>query len=340
MKNFKLKIDQLDFIPIRENVLIKRYVFTNENAIDLDVKFLLHSKLISDTNNLVGAKVINNGIIQYAHDNMLGIVSPKVPLLSHQINDTNSNINTGNISDKDYIGMSSDSSISYDIGVIKPKETKELVLFIKIKDEKDSYSLDDMEAELSKLDLKELTEYDKKVKRIYNRTILLYPLLTNDSTGGISASVEIDEDRTACGRYSYCWPRDAVFVTHAMDLLKMEKETEKFYKIFCKNTQSKNGMWEQRFFTDCRLAPCWGYQIDETASIVYGVFHHYEKCGNIKFLKDNLIMMEKAVKFLEEYVDDIINKTNKMHVSYDLWEMHEGIHFYSMVSIYSSFECM
>lgn len=36
-------------------------------------------------------------------------------------------------------------------------------------------------------------------------------------------------------------------------------------------------MWEQRFYTDGRLAPCWGYQIDETASVVYGVYDHYEK---------------------------------------------------------------
>lgn len=50
-----------------------------------------------------------------------------------------------------------------------------------------------------------------------------------------------------CGRYSYCWPRDAVWVTKALDLVNMTKETEKFYKIFCKETQSKNGMWEQRF---------------------------------------------------------------------------------------------
>ena len=55
----------------------------------------------------------------------------------------------------------------------------------------------------------------------------------------------------------------------------MDKETEKFYKIFCKKTQSKNGMWEQRFYTDCKLAPAWGYQVDETASVIYGVYEHY-----------------------------------------------------------------
>ena len=56
--------------------------------------------------------------------------------------------------------------------------------------------------------------------------------------------------------------------------LGMDKEVEKFYKNFCQMTQSKNGMWEQRFYTDGTLAPAWGYQIDETASVIYGVYDY------------------------------------------------------------------
>lgn len=135
----------------------------------------------------------------------------------------------------------------------------------------------------------------EKIYEIYKRSILLFPLLTNQETGGVIASPEIDEERTRCGRYAYCWPRDAVFITKAMDILNMDKETEKFYKIFCKKTQSKNGMWEQRFYTDCKLAPAWGYQVDETASVVYGVYEHYLTTKNEKFLKDTLPMCEKAI---------------------------------------------
>jgi len=69
--------------------------------------------------------------------------------------------------------------------------------------------------------------------------------------------MEVDEYKTKCGRYSYCWPRDAVFITKALDILGMTKETTLFYSKFCKITQSKNGMWEQRFYTDGRLAPSW-----------------------------------------------------------------------------------
>jgi oligosaccharide amylase len=363
---FNLKINQLDFVPIKENVLVKRYEFINEGSIDLDVKFLQHSKLLSNENNDVSCKIINQGMIQYTHDFVLSTVSKKTPLLSFQINDTNSNIHTGTIQDKDYIGMSADSSISYDIGILKPNEKKELCLFIWVNENKEKYKLDeiehkndeikkiDIEKELqstikhwkryvkehSTLELKENTEYDKRIKQIYNRTILLYPLLINEETGGISASIEIDENKSKSGRYSYCWPRDAVFITKALDIIGMEKETEKFYKSFCKSTQSKSGMWEQRFYTDGRLAPCWGYQIDETASVIYGLYNHYEKTKNIKFIIDNFKMIEKASKFLQKYVEDVVEEKNKMHISYDLWEMHEGIHLYSMASIFAAFTAM
>ena len=76
-------------------------------------------------------------------------------------------------------------------------------------------------------------------------------------------------------------------------------------------------------------------------------------------------MCEKAIDFLEKYVKDWLNiegiderekdvvkeeieedtlrrtgREHKYHVSYDLWEMNEGIHLYSLASIYSAFECM
>lgn len=381
---FNLKVLQTDFVPIKQNIIIKRYRFTNENTIPLDVRFLIHSKLLSNENNDVSGKVTSYGMVQYSHDYTVGILSKDIKIASHQINDTNATIGSGIIQDKDYIGMSSDSSICYEIGELQPGETKTIEIYVAIHENKEKYKMDDILLEFDKmrkievskelettkkywnkyvkehdtLELKENTEYDKKIKKMYIRTILLYPLLINETTGGVSASIEIDEGRTFCGRYAYCWPRDAVFITKAFDILAMEKETEKFYKVFCKNTQSKNGMWEQRFYTDGRLAPCWGYQIDETASVIHGVYEHYIKTKDAKFLKDTLKMCEKAVAFLEKYITQILeipeekdlvkkqlqeeykDKLPKIPTSYDLWEMHEGIHLYSLASIFSSYQCM
>ena len=362
---FNLKILQTDFVAIKEDILVKKYTFINDGNIDLNVNFLIHSELLSDQNNFVGGMKIDNGMIQYAHDFTVATFSKGSKILSHQINDSINSIHSGIIGDKDYIGMSKDSSISYDIGTIKPSEKKELEICIyidehrktmqSVEDEIERIRKIDLNKEYNNvksywrkyvkehngLDLKEPTNsYEEKIQDIYRRSILLFPLLTNQTTGGIIAAPEVDEDLTQCGRYAYCWPRDAVFITKALDILKMNKETEKFYGNFCKMTQSKNGMWEQRFYTDGKLAPCWGYQIDETASVVYGVYTHYEYTKNEEFLKSNLHMCEKAVDFLKKYIRDLFDKTGKYHISYDLWEMYEGTHLYSLASIFSAFDCM
>ncbi len=120
----------------------------------------------------------------------------------------------------------------------------------------------------------------------------------------------------------------------------MYEETEKFYSTFCKMTQSKNGMWEQRFYTDGRLAPCWGYQIDETASVIFGIYAHYKVTKNKKFLKDNLKMCENAINFLEKYIDDLLGEKGIFQPSYDLWEEHEGTSFYSVAAIFAAFSAM
>ncbi len=362
---FNLKVLQTDFVSIKEDILVKRYTFINEGNIELDVNFLIYSELLSDQNNFVGAMKIDTGMIQYAHDFSVATFSKSNKLLSYQINDSKNNIYSGLIQDKDYIGMSKDSSISYDIGKINPGEKKEIEICIYIDENKKTICAVEEEIErIRKIDLnKEYTavkaywrkyvkehngldikepqnSYDEKIQDIYRRSILLFPLLTNQSTGGIIAAPEIDEDLTQCGRYAYCWPRDAVFITRALDILKMNKESEKFYNVFCQMTQSKNGMWEQRFYTDGKLAPCWGYQIDETASVIYGVYEHYKYTKNDEFLKNNLHMCEKATEFLKKYIRDLIDKTGKYQVSYDLWEMYEGTHLYSLSSIFAAFEAM
>ena len=360
---FKARILQTDFICDSKNVLVKKYKVKNENNIDLETSFIVHSSLLTDDNNQVSGYYKNDSLIQYMHDYSFLICSNK-KVKTSQINNNIETIESGVVWDKDYIGMSSDSSISFDLGVLKPKQETEFCIFITLHKGSEIKGIDSKIEELKKIDYKkELektkkywekyvkehdkvkfshsnTEFMKKVDKIYKRTILLYPLLTNSKTGGISAAVEIDENRTKCGRYSYCWPRDGIFITNALDLLGMEKETEKFYKTFCKMTQSKSGMWEQRFYTDGSLAPCWGYQIDETASVIYGVYNHYEHTKNLKFIKDNLRMCENACKYLKKYIENVLKGKEEEYRSYDLWEENEGIHTYSLAAIFASFDIM
>ena len=362
---FNLEILQTDCAPTNlENVLIRRYILLNKNTIPLDIKFLIHSKLLTNQNNEVASRIVKDGLIQYTHDYNFAIFSNQ-EIMTHKLNDVDNVIESAYLEDKDYIGMSNNAAIMYKIKTLLPGERIEIPIYIYINDNNEKYRNIEIEKEIdriskvdynseilktkkywrkyvkehSKIEFGE-TNYEYRIKNIYNRTILLYPLLYNQKTGGIAAAMEVDENKTRCGRYAYSWPRDAAFITTALDLLNMNKETEKFYKNFCKNTQNRNGMWEQRFYTDGRLASSWGYQIDETASVVYGVYNHYLNTKDLKFIKDNFKMLEKATRYLEQYMDKILKNEKLDRTSYDLWEMHEGISLYSIASVFAGFNAM
>ena len=361
---FSLRILQTDFVPIKENILVRSYCFKNESNINLKVNLLAYSQLLTNINNDTSGFVKNDCLIQYNHDYSVCMFS-KEKLLSYQINGTSNNIYTGIIGGKDYIGLSSDSSISYDIKELAPGEEAKITIYILLNDNKDKNVLNELDNEIErirKIDVRDIfddcqkywkkfvKEHDKlnieksklndKIKNIYTRGILLFALLQNKESGGISAGIEVDEFKTKCGRYSYCWPRDAVFITKALDIVGMTDETTKFYSVFCKKTQSKNGMWEQRFYTDGRLAPSWGYQIDETASVIIGIYDHYLKIKDKEFLKDNFKMCEKAMDFIKKYIDNIFENKNEMQLSYDLWEEHEGYSLYSIAAVFASMNVM
>ena len=361
---FNLQVIQTDFVLTDENILVKNYRFINQSNRELAINLLLYSKVLTNINNDTCGFFKDDCLIQYNHDYSLCIFSKEKPM-SYQINNVSSNIMEGRIGGKDYIGMSPDSAISYDLKTIEPGEEVNINIYLYVNDNSEKCLLNELDTEINrirKLDISkefdDLTKYwkkyvkdndklgidktdiDDRIKKIYKRSILLFSLLTNQETGGISAGMEVDEDKTKCGRYSYCWTRDAVFVTKAMDILGMKEEVEKFYSIFCKKTQSKTGRWQQRFYTDGRLAPCWGYQIDETASVIHGIYEHFKKYKDKAFLKTNLKMCENAINYLQKYVDDVINQKDKFLKSYDLWEEYEGVTLYSMSSIFSSYNSM
>ena len=128
---FKARITQLDFVPIEEDILVKKYIIKNENDIDLDINFLLYSKILTNLNNDTCGFIKNNSLIQYNHDFSVCTFSNQ-NLLSKQVNGASNTIMKGVIDGKDYIGMSSDSAISYDLQTIKPGKEKEITIFVLI----------------------------------------------------------------------------------------------------------------------------------------------------------------------------------------------------------------
>lgn len=344
---FDLEIFCTDYCLIDNNILVKRYVFTNKSEYEQDINFRIYSKVKKDENCYTSGCFKDNALIQYNHDCYMGITSSNRNV-KYQINNVK---HDSILKNEDYIGMSNDSAIEYSLGELAKGEQKELVTYIVL-----SRGLEEIEKKIEELKkFNEAKEYRKTKKywtdfvkehktlniknkeenEIYVRSILTFPLYTNKNTGGIIAAPEVDEEFKKCGRYAYCWLRDSIFITKAMDLCNMTKEVTEFFTNFSVKTQISNGMWEQRYYTDGKLAPSWGYQIDETASVVHGVHEHYQKTGSKLFLEKTNNMIEKAIKYLKQYIDHI--KT--CEPSYNLWEETRGIHIYSLAAIYNAFDC-
>ena len=179
--------------------------------------------------------------------------------------------------------------------------------------------------------LKKPVTVDDEIKRIYERSVLLFALMTDKKTGAILAAPEVDEGFEKSGRYAYCWGRDAVFITAAYDKCGLYEFTDLFFK-WARSTQETDGSWHQRYCMNGTLAPCWGSQIDETAGILYGLYEHWLAKKDDKVIIEHIDMIRKAAGHLcrnRNY------DTGLHEICYDLWEERRGIHAYSCAAIVS-----
>lgn len=353
----EIQVNILDFCPLGENVYIRNLEIINLSKNEREISVIINSNTISSENYEISGYIKNDALIQYSKEYSISYFS-KNDIDKFEVNNLESKINPDEFQNKDYIGLSNISAISFKPFYLKAKERKNFPIFIHLNDNNENSLLNQLDTEIIRLkknNLKDLIEkrkkYDqryvrkhsehkiskfpKKVREIYIRTLLLFPILYNNETGGYSAAIEVDENKKYSGRYSFSWPRDTFFAFLGYSLLNYDEEIEKYYNLFLKKTQNREGNWEQRFYTSGLLAPSWGYQIDETALIISGIYYYYKITKKIDFLKDNLNMIEKAVKFLIKKTEKIL-ETNESS-TFDIWETHRGINTYSLGSIFYAF---
>ena len=175
---FNLKIVQTDFVTIKEDILVKKYSFINDSNIEQDIKFLIHSELLSDQNNFISGMKLDNGMVQFAHDFSIATFSKLEKIFAGQINGTSNNIGSGIIGGKDYVGMSKDSGISFDIGKLPAGHRKDIEICIYIDENKKTMHdfMDEVER-IRKID------FNKGLIRYAADRFLEIELVTNTVTG-------------------------------------------------------------------------------------------------------------------------------------------------------------
>ncbi len=172
--------------------------------------------------------------------------------------------------------------------------------------------------------------YGQKIRRLYNRSRMVFRLLSDDTHGGILAAPEMDEEYSRCGRYGYCWPRDGGFIAWALDLCGLDDLSRKFFEWAAK-AQLNNGSWHQRYYMNGTAAPSWGDQYDETGTTVWGIYRHFVHTGDMGFIENMWECVSRAMEFLASCVDP---QTGVPAPCFDIWEERCGEHAYTSAAVY------
>ncbi|MCG8499186.1 MAG: glycoside hydrolase family 15 protein, partial [Firmicutes bacterium] len=245
----------------------------------------------------------------------------------------------------DDIGMTGEAVQAWELGRFLPKDKKVLCLYLCCGHTKEAstrkvfkmkgYEVDSL-IEQTKNDWFRYLERGKRVDtgssefdELYRRSLLVFKLMSDEVSGGLLAAPEIDEHFTRCGRYAYCWGRDAAFITSALDRAGYSDLVEKFYQ-WAVAAQGENGAWLQRYYLDGNLAPSWGIQIDETGTLLWGMLQHYNAVGDKAFLSWVWPAVKSGANFLITSID---SENNLPRATYDLWEERVGQHTYSAAAV-------
>jgi len=124
---------------------------------------------------------------------------------------------------------------------------------------------------------------DKNIDNLYKRSILVFKLMSDERTGGLLASAEIDEDLQGAGAMHTAGKGCGIYYRRT-GYRRAYRSSGQILPVGCYD-QDDDGSWQQRYHMDGNLAPSWGLQIDETGTLIWGMLKHYEVTKNIDFLK-------------------------------------------------------
>lgn len=341
-----------DFVHPNNDVFIRRFAIQNISSEQRELGFTSFSAATSSDPDIVCSMFdfSNEALIHYRSNNYVSI-SSDIPTTGFQIgNNANEAAIDTYLFGKDDIGMMKDAALLWELGSFQINETKYFNLYIGASSTlKGCKSLIKESKKLGAATM--LDETDRYWKSflnnaniiksgnimlddLYKRSLLVFRLMYDKKSGGLMAAPEVDEYFTKCGRYAYCWGRDAAFITGALDIAGLDDCVDHFYR-WAVNVQEEDGSWQQRYHMDGNLGPCWGFQVDETGTIIWGMLQHYNYIKKKDFLQYVWNSVEAGANFLVNFID----KDNCLpKPSFDLWEERYGEHAYSSAAVYAGLQ--
>jgi len=189
---------------------------------------------------------------------------------------------------------------------------------------------------------RDMTVLPASLRTLYNRSLMIMRVHT-DNRGGTIASSDTDMLHHGRDTYSYVWPRDGAMISLAFDQAGYRDVTRRFFEFMAK-CQEPAGYLMHKYRADGVLGSSWHpwmidgeahlpIQEDETASVLFALWKHYEKYKDIEFIEDHYnSFIEPAAEFMCEYIEP---STGLPQASFDLWEEKYGTSTYTSASVYA-----
>ena len=187
----------------------------------------------------------------------------------------------------------------------------------------------------------DLSFLSPNLQALYRKSLLVMRIHA-DNRGGIIASSDTDMLHHGRDTYGYVWPRDGAFIAHAFDVTGYQDVSKRFFEFVSKCIEP-NGYLMHKYRSDGVLGSSWHpwmingqaclpIQEDETATVLYALWEHYETYRDIEFIESLYNkFIEPAATFLCEYIEAT---TGLPQASFDLWEEKYGTSTYTAASVY------
>ncbi|HLE52439.1 MAG TPA: glycoside hydrolase family 15 protein [Anaerolineales bacterium] len=178
----------------------------------------------------------------------------------------------------------------------------------------------------------DLGDLPSEVKQQYQRSLLIVRTQI-DNGGAIIAANDSDISSDVRDTYSYMWPRDGALVADALDMAGYLDLPREFFH-FCDRVDTREGFLLHKYNPDGTLASSWhpwyrnGHkdlpiQEDETALVLWALWRHFERFGDVFFIKPLYRTLICPIgDFLASFRD--LN-SGLPSPSYDLWEERRGV---------------
>ncbi len=345
-----ISVKATDFVLPEVNILVRNFLFKNTSSEDVFLRFFYYNDLaISETDIDDAAYYLpQSDVIIHYKRNIYFLYGSQTRSSGHQCgvhgedSDAFNDVYDSKLSGGSLVlydgSRAVNSCLSWDVGNVQNGEKKNLTVLIALgSNEKEVLKSfeENRQIEIEAL-AKRTEDYwrkwigsftrdfgNEKTNKTMRRSLLLLKLLIDKNHGGIVAAPCMEPE------YRFCWPRDATYDAYALDRCGFHEESEKFYK-WCQRAQEKEGGLYQRYYIEAKLrGPCWSSQIDEIATVIWGMKKHFDLTRDYRFLESVWSTVKQAANF----ICDSIDPKTYFAESVGLWEERFGSHTYSNAAV-------